>query len=160
MKHKLLNPVFTFILGCFSLASNAQREDREGGRVESLHIAYITEKLQLTPAEAQAFWPIFNEFQAKLKEIRRQRRMGGLDAKASDADLEKAAIADFDAEERINALKKDLFVQLKKVLPMRKILKLIRAEREFKTHLLDFLRDGRRNEPDDEPPPLRPRGRR
>lgn len=160
MKYKLLNPIFIFIALCLSLTANAQREDREGGRVESLHIAYITEQLQLTPAEAQVFWPIFNEFQAKLKEIRKQRKMDDLDAKASDADLEKATVAHFDAEERINALKKDLFVQLKKVLPMRKILKLIRAEREFKARLLDFLHDGRKGDADEPPPPLRPRGRR
>ena len=164
MKYKVLQSLLFAIFLSFSFAVYAQPpEGKPGGkRVEALRIAYITEKLQLTPQEAQVFWPVFNEFQGKLKEIHKQGKLDDLDENASDADIEKAAIAHFDAETRAIALQKEYFVQLKKVLPLKKIAKLLRVEREFKNRLLQHLRE-RRDDNDDAPPPpppMRPRGKR
>ena len=41
----------------------AQRHDRK--KIESLRIAYLTEELDLSTAEAKDFWPVFNEFENK-----------------------------------------------------------------------------------------------
>ncbi|MEY4927863.1 MAG: hypothetical protein RI894_2299 [Bacteroidota bacterium] len=165
MSYKLLQSLFFAFFLFFSLSAYAQPPEGKGGkRLEALRIAYITEKLQLTPQEAQTFWPVFNEYQAKLKDIRKQGKLESLDDNSSDADIEKAVAAHFDAETKAIALQKEYFVQLKKILPLKKIVKLLKAEHEFKNRLLEHLRN-RPNDGDDEnppppPPPGRPRGRR
>jgi hypothetical protein len=45
---------------------------QNGNRLEALKIAYITKKMDLSPEEAQKFWPIYNQYAAELKEARQQ----------------------------------------------------------------------------------------
>ena len=52
--------VFTFFIG---LA-------QERNRLEALKIAYITKRLDLSPEEAQKFWPIYNQYAEELKRAR------------------------------------------------------------------------------------------
>ncbi len=169
MQYKHLQSLFLAFFLSFSLVAMAQppegrppRDRPDGKRIEALRIAYITEKLQLTSAEAQVFWPVFNEYQAKLKEARKQSRLDELNDNSSDADIEKAAAAYFDAETRIIALQKEYFVQLKKVLPLKKVAKLYKIEREFKARLLEHIGKRHRdnNSDDDDMPPPPPRKRR
>ena len=37
-------------------------------RLQAEHIAFLTEKLELTPEEAQVFWPVYNKAKAEQKE--------------------------------------------------------------------------------------------
>ena len=43
---------------------------QNGNRLEALKIAYITNKLNLSPEEAQKFWPIYNQYSLELKVAR------------------------------------------------------------------------------------------
>ena len=60
MKRFLLLVSFTvsFLIG---VAQN-------GNRLEALKIAYITKRLDLSPEEAQKFWPIYNQYAEELKQ--------------------------------------------------------------------------------------------
>ena len=40
---------------------------QNGNRLEALKIAYITKRLDLSPEEAQKFWPIYNQYAEELK---------------------------------------------------------------------------------------------
>ena len=51
---------FSFLIG---VAQN-------GNRLEALKIAYITKRLDLSPEEAQKFWPIYNQYAEELKRAR------------------------------------------------------------------------------------------
>jgi len=42
----------------------------DGGILESVHIAYLTKQLNLTPEEAQRFWPIYNQYAAEIRNAR------------------------------------------------------------------------------------------
>jgi hypothetical protein len=42
--------------------------------IKSKKIAFITEKLELTPAEAERFWPVYNILETERYEIHRKRR--------------------------------------------------------------------------------------
>lgn len=37
------------------------------GRLKSLEIAYLTRELDITPAEAEKFWPVYNKYQEEMK---------------------------------------------------------------------------------------------
>ena len=149
--------LFFIILLSFSSLALAQPEGgKRGEKLEALRIAFITERLSLTAAEAQVFWPVYNEQHTKQKEIRNQAKdLTKTSDTATDAEMEKAIAAHFDTEQRILNLQKEYYAQLKKVLPVRKIMKLHHAEREFKNRILEQIGDRR-----DNPlaaPPARPR---
>jgi ssDNA-binding replication factor A large subunit len=44
---------------------------QNGERIEPLKIAYITKRLDLSPEEAQKFWPIYNQYSDELKFTRK-----------------------------------------------------------------------------------------
>lgn len=52
-----------------ALLTQAQVVDGEksGERIKSLEVGYITRQLQLTPEEAEKFWPIFHQYRKELK---------------------------------------------------------------------------------------------
>lgn len=60
----------TAILFCVLSLSEAQAQHKKE-KIEALRVAYITNKLELSPAEAEKFWPVYNEFHYKMKDIRR-----------------------------------------------------------------------------------------
>ena len=47
------------------------QDDRPGEkRVEALYVAYVTQQLQLSPEEAQKFWPVHAQFESDMKGIK------------------------------------------------------------------------------------------
>ena len=147
---------FITLLSISTLAFAQPEGGKRGEKLEALRIAFITERLSLTAAEAQVFWPVYNEHHTKQKEIRSLMKEAGKAADATtDAEIEKVIAAHFDSEQRLLNLQKEYYAQLKKVLPLRKIMKLHRAEREFKNRILEQIGDRR----DDAPAasPARPR---
>jgi predicted O-linked N-acetylglucosamine transferase (SPINDLY family) len=49
-----------------------QQFEQQREKIESQRIAFITQELDLTPAEAQAFWPVYNEYDKKRHELNKQ----------------------------------------------------------------------------------------
>jgi len=125
-------------------------EGRPGGekreKVEAMKIGFITQKLDLTPEEARVFWPVYNQMSGELEAIRKNRRSDMRDAKddfstMSDKDVEK--LVDNEIVSRQNELDilKKYHSQFKKILPIKKVALLYRAEEEFKRHLLNEIRN-------------------
>lgn len=53
-----------------TLLTQAQVTDTEpGDKIRSLEIAYLTKQLQLTPDEAEKFWPVFNQYRKEMKSV-------------------------------------------------------------------------------------------
>lgn len=118
-------------------AGRAMMQDR----IEAQRIAFITQKLQLTPDEATKFWPLYNEFKDKQQEVRRSGmpERGGQDL--SDADAERVIAQHFAVEENMLRLKREYYDKLKSAIPPRKIAHLAAAEMEFNRNVLEHLRE-------------------
>jgi len=57
------------LIGWFCLPSMAQRPNRQpGGGLQALKIAFITKRLNLSPEEAEKFWPIYNRYTAEVRQ--------------------------------------------------------------------------------------------
>ena len=41
-------------------------------KIRTLKVAYLTEQLEFTPTEAEAFWPIYNTYQDKMDALRNE----------------------------------------------------------------------------------------
>src|SRR3954471_6734644 len=63
--------IFLFFLFICSFSIDAQNDK---DKVEALRVSFITKKVDLTGNEAEKFWPVYNEYNDKLKAIRRNLR--------------------------------------------------------------------------------------
>ncbi len=104
-------------------------------RIESQRIAFITQRLNLTPDEATKFWPIYNEHKDALKDMKDDMERPDL---MTITDDEANTIIDkhIIQEQRRLDLQKKLIADLRKVISPRKIIMLQAAEREFNRGLL------------------------
>lgn len=128
---------------------NAQKSPRE--RVKAFKIAYITEQLDLTPQEAQKFWPIYNEHEENMEKVNRQEKnlIRDLRQQSTSPDFTDSKAGEYlndfiTVEEKKASLRKQLIVSLKNIIPNKKILTLIKAEADFHKRLVQQLRERRR----------------
>ena len=150
MKNKLTTLIILLIITQFSFGQNGRlfREKRE--QIKSIKVAYITNELSLTPEESAKFWPLYNAFEEKQQDIRKQKLKGYLDRiddESFDNLSEKEAAAMLtqmeNTEDELYQLRKKFIANLKSVLPASKILKLKKAEEGFNRKLLQQYRDKR-----------------
>lgn len=157
MKKLIKQPLM--ILGMFFLTmpllSNAQtknarssehKEKRE--KVEALKKEFLTKELSLTEAEAQKFWPIYDELDKKLNELRKKDRAISKELKEnfetlSDADLKSKTDALFASEAAAVQLKKDYLQKYATVLGQKRATKVLHLEREFKKELMKRMKENR-----------------
>ncbi len=123
-----------------------RKQDRE--KIKSLKIAYITEKLDLTSKEAEAFWPVYNSHENKIEELRKKERSQGRNKKVDLALLSEKEAADLlNAQLELEQMKDDEkigFIQkVSSILSAKKTLLLIEAEEEFKRKLIRQYRKNR-----------------
>lgn len=129
----------------FSLISSFTAFSQRGEKLESMRIAFITNKLSLTTSESEKFWPIYNVYRKEISDIRKQANLDTNLEAMSDADAEKAIQVSIERMEKELILFKNLARDLKPVLPARKIALLSKVERNFNEELLKTqLRDSPR----------------
>lgn len=117
--------------------------DKRDERLKAYRVAIFTEVLRLTGEEAQGFWPVYNEYQDKRDKLQDELRpKKQLDA-MNDNEVEDQVKRHFDMRQRELDLERDLYQNLRKVLPLRKIVKIPAAEREFRERLIIKLQEAR-----------------
>jgi len=119
-------------------------------KIKAEKVSFFTSKLDLNSAEAQAFWPVYNEFDKKRFEIQKQKhdfeRMPDEEfSKLSDNEIEKMTANYIGSFEKEALLLKEYNKQFLKILPNKKVLMMYRTENEFRSHL---IREYRRNQQD------------
>lgn len=127
----------TSVVGVFAQPQNGRVKER----VEAQRVGFITQRLSLTPEESQAFWPVYNQYTEKLQQIRNSVKSEQSLDDMSDADTEKLIMAQMDKESRELDLRKEYYQKLKKVISVKKIAKLYKAERDFRGELLKQLQE-------------------
>ena len=112
-------------------------------KFKSEKIAFITEKMDLTVDEAQKFWPLYNEYQDKRDELIKSRRMeyGRNNQEMTSEELEKMVDSRIEEELKLAEMKLEFHKEVKKVIPIEKVVKLYRAENEFMNHMLNRIRE-------------------
>ncbi|MEX1188615.1 MAG: sensor of ECF-type sigma factor [Bacteroidia bacterium] len=150
MKTKI---ILLFLLS--SLFVNAQKRDNIRERIRAQRVAFITDRLSLTPSEAEKFWPIYNqftdEFESVRKEMNRLRKSTNENLiSMSDKEIEKALDDDLTNQQKITDLQRKYQKDLKAAISPRKIALLYKAERDFKMRLLKKMRDSGQPPPPDE----------
>jgi len=127
--------IFIFFLLFASITNiEAQNQDRHNlfKQIEAAKIAFLTKELSLTPADAERFFPLYNQYQKEMRELIQQRR-----SKTG----KKRGELEYDSE--VLALKmryRDSFIP---IINAQRTAKFFEAEREFREKLLKELRERR-----------------
>ncbi len=113
---------------------------QDKSNIKSQKIAFITNKLDLSPEEAQQFWPVYNkadkEMSALKKEHRQKQRAAGKMNELSDKEVEQMIDAEIAYKQSELDLMKKYHAEYKKVLPVKKVARLYKAEEQFKRELI------------------------
>jgi hypothetical protein len=138
--------VLIFILILSIPRMQAQNPNQE--RLNAYKIAFFTKRLNLTPREAEVFWPVYNEFQAKKTQIQQERvqlnrKFNQEAATMSDEQLTAAGDKLIELEVLEAELSVAFHQQLKGILPPIKILRLYQAENQYRQQLLIELQKRR-----------------
>jgi hypothetical protein len=136
---RLFFTISLILLGAAVWAQPNKRDDR----LKAYRIAIFTETLPLTPEEAQGFWPIYNEYLDKREQMQEDMKSKKKLDVMSDDEVEDQVKRHFEMRQRDLDLEKDLYQKLRAVIPLRKIVKIPNAEREFREQLLIKLREAR-----------------
>ena len=141
-------------LAAFALLSisdaQAQPQHKNNGwqeRIQSEKIAFLTAELNLSPEEAQVFWPVYNKIAAEKKELNKAVKTSYkalLEALNSDTATDKEIdklLDDYLAAKQANkeAGKGDV-KEFRKVLSSKKVAKLYIAEENFRRQQLQKMR--------------------
>lgn len=143
---KTIIAALVMILMCGTTSAQRGGPPQGGGdKIESLRIAFISERLNLTPEEAQKFWPVYNLYMAEFKALREAAGFGpGKGEPTADQALE--------FEQKKLDLKKKYKTQFEAVIGKEKVGTLYHLEEEFRQKLRE-LHDQRQRENGGRPGP-------
>ncbi len=115
-------------------------------RIEAARIGLISERLGLTPEQAERFWPVYREFSQKrgelVSEFRNAQREVGPDNQ--DPEKQKALVElGLKIKQRQLDLEKDYSRRMMDVISAQQILNLRNAEKEFQRMILNQLQQRR-----------------
>jgi len=121
----------------------AQTESKRD-KIEALRVSFISQKVNFTTQEAQAFWPLYNEYQDKIilsrKSFRQQYNKNTDYNFTTDKEAEAYLNAELTLKQKEFEYYKYYLEKLKKTIPVKKIALLLKAEEEFKKELIKNIK--------------------
>ncbi len=137
--------VITIVILFFTNISFCQNTDKKE-KLKVQKIAFFTEKIGLTPKEAQIFWPVYNEYWDLKNNIINDRKKNMTYFSNHYNELSEKEIIEFsdkyiNSELEIAKLLSSYHIKFKKILPINKVMKIYKADYEFKTYLLNQIKN-------------------
>jgi hypothetical protein len=120
----------SFILACFTTAAQttepaieeAQPNPQRAEKIKALYVAYMTQQLNLTPDDAQKFWPVHAQYEAEIKTV----NMGNADELAR--------------QQNVLNIKKKYQANFNKVLGTERCNKFYKHDGEFRKKIFERLK--------------------
>ncbi|MCW3092066.1 MAG: hypothetical protein JWP81_3135 [Ferruginibacter sp.] len=122
---KLYILVISLSIAGFAGAQNNQPSEKRQQDIEALKVAFISRELNLTPEEAQKFWPVYNQYAKELSATIKD-----------DEDV-------LDRDEKVLNLRKRYRDQFTKILGAERMNQVFNAEGRFRQLLIKSLRNQR-----------------
>ena len=151
MKRVLIVLLILTILPFTRLAAQNQNNME---KLNAYRIAFFTRRMNLTPREAEKFWPVYNEFQDKKNSIQQERialnrNVNQNELKMSEKELIEAGDKFIALQVQEAALAQEFHNKFKEILAPGKVIRLYQAENQYRMMLLNELKDRKpvRNNP-------------
>ena len=143
-----MKTIFT-LLAIFTLVFSGMSQGKKKGHpkkeeIQAQKVAFISNELSLKKVQAEKFWPVYNEYEAKMETIHRQHRKNVkmLDNfnELTEEEAYTATEKLIELDEQRTAVKKEYLVQFSEILGKKKGAKVFYLEEKFKRELLRMIR--------------------
>lgn len=118
--------VLFFVMLLAGLPGILQAQQR-GEKIESIKVAYLSEKLNLDPKTAERFWPLYNQYDDEMRLVIQESKRANENRDADEI---------LDQEQRALDIKRKYSAQFLKVISNEQLATLYRSEKEFYKMLL------------------------
>jgi len=141
-KNKLILTVLLFV----GIWGSKAQDRPDWDKIKSLKIAFLTEQLELTTKEAQDFWPIYHEYEAKKLDFHKKERseirkkIKGLNT-LSEAEARSLLSQIIQLEDEKQKAEKAYLEKVAKSVSPKKAIQLLRSEDDFNRQLLKQFRE-------------------
>lgn len=147
---KKIMTIFAIVatMTCMSVSAQAHRGEEWKEKMKAEKIAFLTLEVGLTPEEAQAFWPVYNQIEtekddamfAMIKAYKEMRK--AIEEKKGDKEISALLDKYLETQKKLNDIENGIAARYKDVLPVEKVAKLYVAEEEFKRQQIRRLHHG------------------
>ena len=121
----LVFAVFTATAQVTSEEGQGQANPKREEKIKALYIAYISQQLSLTPAEAEKFWPAHTQYEADLQQIN------------------KGNLPELDRQQAVLNVKKKYQNNFNKIIGNERCNNFYKQDAEFRKKLVDRLKQMR-----------------
>jgi transposase len=134
------------VINLMAIAQPTPEMERRMERMEAARVAMLTTELELTTAEAEKFWPVYNEMRSKIKNLVKERHqvMQQMEAGGSLSLEEREAmvLANFERDKALANIKQQYHQKFKDIIGLEKTLKLHEAEHKMQRKMVKHMREG------------------
>lgn len=144
-----MKTLITLILISLAGAGIYAQDSQAREKIESARIGFITERLDLTPEQAQEFWPLYNEYRQRNQDASRGYRQykAGVDPE-SPTEEESRRLVELELELKQHRLdlEKEYSKKMLDVISSQQVASLHKAEQDFRGLLLRRLQQARQQQ--------------
>ena len=144
--------VLLIVMLAISLAGWAQKQGPNANaksKLEAARIAMITERLNLSPSQAEKFWPLYNQFAQERRGLQQQALQArkGLDMQNLTEEQSKALIKSHQTfkQDKLD-LENKYASKINDVISARQMVALKKAEDDFRAMILNRLEQRKRQQ--------------
>ena len=151
LNNKIMRKLTVLILVILTISTGyAQKSGSNAkNKLEAARIALITERLELTPAEAQEFWPIYNEYAEQRRSIQqgyREARKGYDMQNLSEEQGKQLMQIGMDTKQKVLNLEREYSERLNRVVSSKQMMELKKAEEDFRSMIIRRLEQRKRQQ--------------
>ncbi len=142
---KIICTLLTLLISMSVFAQSQEVMDK----IESAKIALITQRLELSPEQAEKFWPVYREYSEKQREIHsdfQNLRRSYRPETATEDESRKMVEKGHQIKERMVQLDKQYSDRMLNVINNRQLLRLREAENDFRKELMQRLKQQRQRQ--------------
>ncbi|MBS1779394.1 MAG: hypothetical protein JST70_08705 [Bacteroidetes bacterium] len=139
--------ILLLLLSTVTTFAQPHEMPRRMERIHAIKVAYITDKIHLTSAQAERFWPVYNQYEDEKFALRKKyfanhsRPAQNMD----EDDSRKSIDDDIEMQEKMLEIRKRYKDQFLNVISAQQLASLYDAEREFKRMLIQQLKERHAN---------------
>ncbi|MGQ0828523.1 MAG: hypothetical protein ACT4ON_09030 [Bacteroidota bacterium] len=145
MKTSFIRHFLIAVLACLTSLAFAQPADAKRDKIDALRASFMAKRVNFTAQEAQAFWPLYNEMNDRQEAVRKTFRLQ-YNAKTdfnfqTDKEAESYINAELLLKQKEYEIFREYYEKFKKILPVKKVAAVKRAEEDFKKELIKSIKE-------------------
>lgn len=137
--------IFSMLVLILFINTTFAQVDSKKDKIDALRAAFISKKVNFTTQETQSFWPLYNEMNDKLNIARKTFRLQYNNKTnydfATDKEAEAYLAAELNLKQKEFEIYKDYYEKFKKILPVKKVAAVRRAEDDFKKEIIKTIKE-------------------